>query len=69
MESLSDGAENLLESKPFKTSRKLPYLPNLHTTPRGHLIKIGTFPYKNDFYKDKYKSTQRFEGLILKQIS
>ena len=46
--------ENLLQSKPFKTSRKLPYfkknqlsaylifmrVPNLHTAPKRHLIKI-----------------------------
>ena len=47
---------NLLESKPFKTLRKLLYfeknqllhvlfmrLPNLHTSPKRHVIKIKTF--------------------------
>ena len=50
---------NLFESKPFKTLRKLLYfeknqlvhvlfmrLPNLHTTPKRHVIKIKTFPKK-----------------------
>ena len=48
-------SENLFESKRFKTSRELlailalcmfMYLLNLHTTPKGHLIKIGTFLQK-----------------------
>ena len=57
-------SENLLESKPFKTSLKLHYfeknllcacsiymrVPNLHTTPKEHLIKIRTFLQKNDSY-------------------
>ena len=29
------------------------YLLNLHTTPKRHLIKIGTFLQKNDFYIEK----------------
>ena len=29
------------------------YLLNLHTTPKRHLIKIGTFLQKNDSYSEK----------------
>ena len=30
-------------------------VPNLHTTPKRHLIKIRTFPKKIDSYLEKYK--------------
>ena len=45
------------------------YLPNLHTIPNGHLIKIRTFLDKNDYYYDKHKFAWHFEGLKLKQMS
>ena len=45
------------------------YLPNLHTTPKGHLIKIGTFLQKNDSYWEQYTFAQRFEWLKLNQVS
>ena len=45
------------------------YLLNLHTTSKGHLIKIGTFPQKNDSYLEKYTFARRFKWLKLNQIS
>ena len=42
---------------------------NLHTAPKRHLIKIGTFLKKIDSYLEKYKFARRFEGLRLDQIS
>ena len=44
-------------------------VPNLHTAPKRHLIKIRTFLKKIDFYLEKYKYVRRFEGLKLDQIS
>ena len=38
-------------------------VPNLHTAPRRHLIKIRTFLKKIDSYLEKYKFARRFEGL------
>ena len=45
------------------------HVPNLHTTPKRHLIKIGAFLTKIDSYLEKYKFARRFEGLRLDQIS
>ena len=49
------------------------YLLNLHTTPKRHLIKIGTFLQKNDSYSEKNTRShifaRRFEWLKLNQIS
>ena len=59
-------SENLLESKPFETSRKLRYfmrVANLHTAPKRHLIKFRTCLRKIDCYLEKYKFARRFEGL------
>ena len=74
-------SKSLLEFKLFKTSRKRPYfeknqlceciiyaVPNLHTAPKRHLIKIRTFLNKIDSYLEKYKFARRFEGLKLKYI-
>ena len=44
-------------------------VPNLHTAPKRHLIKIRTFPKKIDSYLENYKFARRFEGLRLDQIS
>ena len=44
-------------------------VPNLHTTPKGHLVKIIIFLYKNDSYYGKYKFARPFQGLKLNQIS
>ena len=44
-------------------------VPNLHTAPKRHLIKIRTFLKKIDSYLEKYKFARRFEGLRLDQIS
>ena len=44
-------------------------VPNLHTAPKRHLIKIRTFPKKIDSYLEKHEFTRRFEGLRLDQIS
>ena len=44
-------------------------VPNLHTTPKGHLIKIGSFLRKIYSYSENYKFARRFEGLRLDQIS
>ena len=44
-------------------------VPNLHTAPKGHLIKIGTFLKKIDSYLEKSKFARRFEVLRLDQIS
>ena len=44
-------------------------VPNLHTAPKRHLIKIRTFLKKIDSYLEKYEFTRRFERLILDQIS
>ena len=41
------------------------HLPNLHTTPKRHLIKIKTFLKKNNSYLEKYKFLWRFEKLSL----
>ena len=43
------------------------HVPNLHTTPKRHLIKIGTFLTKIDYYLEKYKFARRFEGLLKQQ--
>ena len=43
-------------------------VPNLHTAPKRHLIKIRNF-LKIDFNLEKYKFARRFEGLRLDQIS
>ena len=64
------------EFKLLKTSRKLSYFEknhlfacliysctNLHTAPKGHLIKIRTLLKKIDSYLKKYKFTRRFEAL------
>ena len=40
-------------------------VPNLHTAPKRHLIKIRTFLRKIDSYLEKNKFARRFEGLIL----
>ena len=39
------------------------YLPNLHTTPKRHLIKIGTFLQKNDFTMKNIHSHDVLNGL------
>ena len=44
-------------------------VPNLHTAPKRHLIKIRTFLTKIDSYLEKNKFARRFEGLRLDQIS
>ena len=45
-------------------------VPNLHTAPKRHLIKIIiTFVRKIDSYLEKYKFARSFEGLRLDQIS
>ena len=36
-------------------------VPNLHTAPKRHLIKIRTFLKKIDSYLEKYKFARRFE--------
>ena len=38
-------------------------VPNLHTAPKRHLIKITTFLKKIDSHLEKYKFARRFEGL------
>ena len=38
-------------------------VPNLHTAPKRHLIKIRTFLKKIDSYLGKYKFARRFKGL------
>ena len=43
-------------------------LPNLHTAPMRHLIKIRTFLKKADFYGKNRKFMGRFKGLTLGQI-
>ena len=45
------------------------YLFNLHTTPKGHLIKIEHFFRKTILIKKKYTFARRFEWLKLNQIS
>ena len=45
------------------------YLLNLHTAPKGHLIKIGTFLQKNDLIEKNIRSHGVFEWLKLNQIS
>ena len=76
-------SENLLESKPLKTSRKRPYfeknqlcaclifirVPNFHTVPERHLIKIRPFLSKIDSYLEKHKFARRFKELRFNQIS
>ena len=42
-------------------------VPNLHTAPKRHLIKIRTFLKKIDSYLEKYNFF--FKGLRLDQIS
>ena len=37
-------------------------VPNLHTAPKRHLIKIRTFLKKIDSNLEKYKFARRFEG-------
>ena len=44
-------------------------VPNLHTIPKRHSIKIRTFLGKIDSYFKNYKFARRFEGLRLDQIS
>ena len=44
-------------------------VPNLHTAPKRHLIKIRTFLRKSDSYLEKYKFTRRFERLRLDHFS
>ena len=39
-------------------------VPNLHTVPKRHLIKIRTFSKENSVFLTKYKFARRFEGLI-----
>ena len=43
------------------------HLPNLHTSPKRHLIKIRTFLKKSNSYLEKCEAW-RFEGLKLDQI-
>ena len=43
-------------------------MPNLHTAPNKHLIKISPFLTKIDSYLEKYKFATRFEGLRLDQF-
>ena len=43
-------------------------VPNLHTGPKRHLIKIRTFLKKVESYLEKDKFARRFEGLRLDQI-
>ena len=45
------------------------HVPNLHMSPKRHLIKIKTFLRKIDSYLEKYKFATRFEWLRLDQIS
>ena len=40
-------------------------VPNLHTAPKRHLIKIRTFLKKIDSHLEKCKFAIRFEGLKL----
>ena len=44
-------------------------VPNLHTAPKRHLIKIRTLLNKIDSYLEKCKIARRFEGHRLHQIS
>ena len=44
-------------------------VPNLHTAPKRHLIKIITFLRKIDSYLGNTKFARRFEGLRFTQIS
>ena len=44
-------------------------VPNLHTVPKRHLIKIRTFLWKFYAYLEKYKFARRFDRLRLDQIS
>ena len=44
-------------------------IPNLHTAPKRHVIKIRTFLKKIDSYLEKYTFARRFEGLRPDQIS
>ena len=60
----------------FPTLRKISFVhakfmrvPNLHTVPKRHLIKIRNFLKKIDSYLEKYKFARRFEELRLDQIS
>ena len=48
---------------------QLMHLPNLYTTPKGHLIKFRTFFEKNNSYLEKYKFAWRLVGLKLEHIS
>ena len=45
------------------------YLLNLHKTPKGNSIEIGTFLQKNDSFREKYMFARRFEWLKLNEIS
>ena len=50
-------SENLLESKHRANFRNfLMYLPNLHTTLKGNLIKIGTFLQKTILIEKNIRS-------------
>ena len=40
-------------------------VPNLHTAPKRHLIRIGPSLKKIDSHFEKYKFSRRFEGLKL----
>ena len=42
------------------------HVPNLHTAPKRHLIKIRTFLKKIDSYLEKYKLARRFSNHQLK---
>ena len=44
-------------------------VPNLHTAPKRHLIKLRTILKKIDSYLEKYKFARCFKGLRLDQIS
>ena len=43
-------------------------VPNLHTAPKRHLIKIRIFLKKIDSCLEKYKLARYFEALTLNQI-
>ena len=45
------------------------HVPNLHTAPKRHLIKMRTFLKKIDSYLEKYNFARHFKGLRLDQIS
>ena len=61
-------SENLLQSKTFLTSCKLPYFSKIRQC-ACLIYAHRTFLRKTDSYLENYKFTRRFEGLRLKQIS